>query len=512
MFAHEALEEIKQWRQTARESEHQLDWRWVERFRELIAHDSYWWLTWAGPFTKEEQHTWDRLFISPLDETSKVQLANLMKESRERELKVALEEERIPRLHYPAIVIEEIRHRISALLQLEADIEQHEPNAIVRRLYQEAIEEDVDYLRLIEATYEGKTEQFWEYNLRLLPPPTIDEMKYALAYVKRLIHQGLANPQTAEISQHIREWLRTRLHLSSDLTEDDRTLSDEIEPIPSNRSSQSPQRLSVQATRRFFETILRESGYEKWQVVIDPNATGARIEQGLRIMFLPDQPFTLGKIKHLLAHELAGHTARIMAGEHSPLGLLGIHTKNYLPTEEGLALYQEKREELQQGRTVDDTGIRLITLGIGLASGVMTPPQTFLSVVTFLELLTSLRLLLKRPETARQKAEVQARDYALSLALRIYRGVPDLNCPGVCFLQDGVYLRGLRLIEQAVAEDETVLDRLAVGVCALEQLPDLQELGIVSSPYTLRKLVTASDLDTYILSFDAPEKQLGEQV
>ena len=38
MFAQEALEEIKQWRQHAIAPEHQLDWRWIGRFRELIVH------------------------------------------------------------------------------------------------------------------------------------------------------------------------------------------------------------------------------------------------------------------------------------------------------------------------------------------------------------------------------------------------------------------------------------------------------------------------------------------
>jgi hypothetical protein len=288
-------------------------------------------------------------------------------------------------------------------------------------------------------------------------------------------------------------------------------MSHEIQPTAPSNLSQPQRRLSVQTVKRFFEAILRESGYAEWQVVIDPNATGARTEQGSHVMFLPDQQFTIEKIKHLLVHELAGHTARIMAGEHSRLRLLGIHTKNYMPTEEGLALYHERQEELRHGRRFDDTGIRLIALGIGLASGVMTPPQTFLSVVTFFESLASLRLLLRRPHMERQKVQAQARSYALSLGLRIYREVPDLEHPGVCFLQDAMYLRGLRLIEQAVAQNEAVLDLLAVGVCAIEQLPDLEELGIVAPPQAFRKLATASDLDAYILSFDTLEEQRDER-
>src|SRR5260370_35849564 len=90
----------------------------------------------------------------------------------------------------------------------------------------------------------------------------------------------------------------------------------------------------------------------------------------------------------------------------------------------------------------------------------------------------------------------------------MYRGVRDLEQAGICYLQDSIHLHGLRLVEQAVAEDETVLDRLAVGVCALEQLPDLQELGILSAPQPLRKLAYAVDLNDYILSFEAPPNDI----
>jgi len=138
---------------------------------------------------------------------------------------------------------------------------------------------------------------------------------------------------------------------------------------------------------------------------------------------------------------------------------------------------------------------------------VVTPPQTFLSLFTLLELFSLLNRLLKNPEADRQKVQKQARAFALSVSLRTYRGVPNLERAGVCFLQDAVYLRGLREIEQAVAEDETVLDRLAVGVVALELLPDLRELGITSSPQSLRRLAYDPGLDSYILSFEMSEEE-----
>jgi len=510
LFAKDALEEIEQWRHKAPSPHHQLDWRWIERYRELASFDSYWWLAPAGPFTEEEQQQWNELFSHNLDEAIKEQLGIIIARSRERELLVAVAEQREPRLQYPAIGIEEVRTRIAGLLQLDTEVCQKEPNAIVRRFYHETIEEELDFLRLIEATYEGNSERFWQYNLLLNPAPTLEEMNYVLSRVRRIILPGLLRSDTLEASQRVIQFLRERFLLSLDLSyteQEAENLETDI-PLPPPH----PQRqFSPQAAKRFFETVLQQSGYEGWQVTIDPNATSARVEQGLRQLFISDSPLSVERIRHYLLHELAGHVARCIAGEHSPLGLLGIHTKNSLETEEGLAVYYDRETAALHGQTYDDLRTWIGTLAIGLASGVITPPQTFLSLFTFFESFYLLRRLLKGLDKDIQTSQEKAKQAALTICLRTYRGVPDLDRVGICYTKDVLYLRGLWKIERALAQDETVLDRLAVGVVALEQLPDLRELGIVTSPQPFRKLAIDPELDTYILSFEQPEEHVSQR-
>lgn len=77
MFAQKALEEIAQWRRTATSPQHQLDWRWVERYRTLTSFDSYWWWAPAGPFTDEEQREWGQSFNHSLDEATKLRLGTI---------------------------------------------------------------------------------------------------------------------------------------------------------------------------------------------------------------------------------------------------------------------------------------------------------------------------------------------------------------------------------------------------------------------------------------------------
>ena len=72
----------------------------------------------------------------------------------------------------------------------------------------------------------------------------------------------------------------------------------------------------------------------------------------------------------------------------------------------------------------------------------------------------------------------------------------------MCYTKDIVYLRGIRLIEDAMAKDATVLDQLAVGKVAVAYLPDLRELGIVASSQPLRELAYDPNVEARILSFE----------
>jgi tetratricopeptide (TPR) repeat protein len=506
MFAQDGLNEIERWRQQSVTPQHQLDWRWIERYRELCTYDSYWWLTWAGPFTEEEQAQWDQLSALPLDETTKTQLGTLMKESRERELAAALAEQREPSFHYPAIDIVEVQRRIAAHIQLKEEVRYQEPNVIVRRLYEGAIEGELDYLHLIEATYEHNSKKFHEYSLRVFPLPTQEEMRYALTHIERTLAQGLKRADTANLSQRMLAFLQTVLHLSLNPTLDEDVFPEGQQKASSVLPQEIP-KVSAKAVKRFFEAILRENGYEGWQVAIDLNATNERVEQGARCLFLREKTYSLAAVKSLFIHEVAGHVARCVSGERSLLGLLGVHTKNHSPTEEGFVLYHERQLATLLGQRWNDSGMRLSTFSIGLAHGIMTPPQTFLSICSFIESFSLLRRLLKHPEIERSIHEKRAQIYAIDHCLRVFRGVPDLTQAGICYPEDAIYLHGLFMVEQAVSEEPTVLDRLAVGKVALELLPDLQELGITTpSLPSLYTRAYAPDLDAYILSFEEPRE------
>jgi len=506
IFAKEALMEIEQSQRSSHPN--QLDWRWVERYRELDAYDAYWWWASAGPFTHEEQQQWDQLYTPNVDETTKERLGVLLTQSRERELAHALAEQREPRLHYPAIDIEEVRRRIDSFLYLDEDILQNEPNAIVRRLYHGTIEDELCFIRMIEATYEGKSDTYWDLNQQLVLPPTQEEMQYALSRVRQVVLLGLQRADTVDVSQHVIQIMQDYMHLSLDLSN-----NEDVPPLRRDTVSSEDKQpmLSAQDVRHFLETAFQETGFGGWHVVFDSSAGGIRVDSALKTLFLPEQQMTLETVRNYFIHEVLGHVSRSMAGEQSLLGLLGINTKGYSPTEEGLTQYYERTLASLHGRAFDDSGSWLGGLAIGLASGILVPAHTFSSLYRFFQPFLLLYRLLWRNDEDRPLAEKRAHTRALARCLRTFRGVPDLNCAGICHTRDVVYLRGRLKIEQAVAQDETVLDRLAVGKVALELLPDLQELGIVAPRQSLRKRAYDSDLDAYILSFASSKEHAIEQ-
>lgn len=507
MAAEHALNEITRWREASATTNYQLDWRWIDRYRKLASFDSYWWLAPAGPFTSEEQQMWDATFVHAPDEATKERLGEILYQARQREIEAALSEQREPQLSYPALAIEEVQEHIVGLEALQAEIESEEPNPIVRRLYRDAIEEELDFLLLIKATHDADTRHYWERSLRLHAIPSAEEMQYALDRVRFYVQQGLLqeDPEIVAAGQQVAELL-SGLGIIFDFPTSPAELEVVRQTVPFAVPGQQRTMISAQAARRFYTTILRENGYAEWQVVIDQNATSARIEQGQRCIYLPDEPLSLDQIKADLSHELAGHVARCIAGERSKLGLLGIHTKGSLETEEGLATYYDRETATLQGLIHDETGVWFGTLATGLAGGILVPPQIFHRLVVFFEEFIYLYRLLRRPDQFATTARKWAHKIAIERGIRTFRGVPDLTQPGICYSKDAIYLRGLQRIDRAVAQEgEGVLDRLAVGVVALEQLSDLAELGIAQAPQPLRKLVQDPDLVPYILSFDVQE-------
>ena len=407
------------------------------------------------------------------------------------ELGIALEEQREPRLHYPAIAIDTVRQKIRDLQRLSWEIYTAEQNRVVRRLYLDAIDEQLDILLRVEATYHGDADAFAYYNSCVYPVPSPREMDFALSQLLKQLQRGLKRRETAAISAHLLEYLQQRQLLPSSKELEDKGDADDQDVTHGGHqetpSLQEQVAFPTTTIKRFFEMVLHEYHLDSWKVLIDPAALVTRVEPQIQAILLPETPVSFDKALYLLSHELESHTFRYVAGARSALALLGIGTKGYLATEEGLALYAD----LMTARALNPQAPENIpwmgTLATGLAcgarlsSGVKIPPHSFRSLFLFLEQYFLLSGILNGTAHTIEAARERAHALALTRCLRTFRGVPDLNHHGICSVKDNCYVQGYLSIKDAIAQQgEEVLTRLMVGAMALEQLDDLAVLGIIT--------------------------------
>ncbi len=502
--AQEGLAEIQAWRESSPEGH--LDWRWAARYREIVRYDPFQWLSHAGPFTDEEREEWVRLQGTTGSEEQCKRMEAILAQSRNREVEAAIEQRREPHFHYPAIPIEDVTSRIEALRQLATEVAQQEPNAVIRRLYLDVVGEHQAYLQMVQATHTGDVEAFWQQNRRIHAEPSREEMQCALSHVAQLLAEGLQRPDTAEASERVRQLLR-----------DMQAPLDVLHAMPGTRASRDgkaktatkPRMIAPQTVKRFFDEVMRQYEFAGWRTVIDRTANDTRIEQLTQCLILPEKQISVERVRTLLSHEIESHVFRAAAGEQSCLNLLATGTRGFMATEEGLALYNDRETARLQSKVIDEVSTASLfgTLATGLATGVVSIPLTFSHLYAFLESFLFLFRRLNNLDKDEQRTRSKARELARIRCLRTFRGVPDLRVTGVAYVKDALYMRGEQMISESVRRDDTVLERLMVGVVGMEQLSDMEELGIVKPPSPPRWLAHDPDLASYILSFESPGDQ-----
>ncbi len=501
--AQDALAEIRQWR-LASKSE-QLDWRWSARYREIVRYDPFRWLT-PTAFNPAEEEEWAQL-QAEASEPQQKRLDDLIAHSRDREVAAAISEQREPRFRYPCIPIAEVTRKIDDLRTLAADISKDEPNAIVRRLYLDVIDEHISYLLMIQATREGDTQAFGLYNRAIHAGPTQEEMERALSHIARLISLGRQRADTAEASEHLAQFLKgIHAPLASLPTVESPAVIQKTTPSVLTK----PHLFAPATIKRFFDAVMRDYGFDGWRTIIDSTANDPRIEQFTQELILPDKPLSVASVRSLLSHEIESHVFRAAAGAKSRLDLLSTGTRGFMATEEGLALYYDRKTALLQGKVMEEfsAGSLFGTLSTGLASGILTTPLTFSRLYAFLELALFLFRTVNGLDKDVQRARTRAQNLARQRCLRTFRGVPDLTVAGVAYLKDCLYYRGEQLVTAVIEQDSQKLTRLMVGVVGLEQLDDLEELGITEPPYQPQWLAHDPDLAEHILSFEVVSESL----
>ena len=499
--AEEGLQLIEIWH---RENPlHQLDWRWYPRYHQLVSYDDIIWLTQAGPFSEADLQEWKNLIDQREDTGAAKRLTAIVVQSRKRELTLAFEEQRAPHFHYPFIPYEEVQSRLIGLSLLQTEIKQNEPNIIVRRLYSATIEERLDELKLVDATYRGNDNDFWIYSQRLAEKTTLFEMQIALSQLHSRVEQGSKCAHTQELSNSIllklQQWQLMPLinAFETPSCEHKATISTDQ---PLSNANPVQQTFPDYIVKSFFEDVFKIYQFN-WTVVLDSAATSERVDLNNCRLILTNKPMSITKVRELLAHEIEVHAFRSSSGAKSSLAILSSGLQGYLDTEEGLATYYADEAMHQITSIKPKTRLWIGTLACGLASGVACSPLSFYELFEFVESVSLLVDLLDRSEVPLAQLQEKARRYAENRCLRTYRGVTNLEHKGICSNKDTYYLRGFLKVCQELERYPKIFDQLMVGSVGLHHLADLEELGIRTPGVVHKHLGTDPELDSYITQF-----------
>ncbi len=474
--------------------ERKLDWRWFDRYHDLVSYDSIGWFAAAGTFTDEEQREWDAVQGQP-EEGARERRDALLTLSRDREITAAFAESREPHFTYPLILIEGINERLAGLQKLKNDILAQEPNALVRRFYIGAIDEHIYDLSLAKATYTQDNAAYQQYVRQLYPEPSRREMEITLQQLVQMLKRGMECAETHELSVELYTQIQQWHALSPTYVAKDGEGQHAAEP-----DQMIWKKVQTPAVKRLFERVFEQYQFDEWKVALDATTSHARVELDLQTVYLPAKPLTIAKVLQLLAHEIEAHVFRSSAGKKSVLALLSSGTQHSMSTDEGLAIWYETEVERRPRKSVeqiepakDPSKMWLGTLATGLAYGIVTKPFTFTRLYAFLEKVFFIRGILAGKASAVALAD--AKQMAQDRCIRTFRGVPDLTVERLCSTKDAHYLAGYLAVTQELQRG-TSFEHLMAGCFALEQMADLKELNILEAAVPHQKIALTTSLES----------------
>ncbi len=214
--------------------------------------------------------------------------------------------------------------------------------------------------------------------------------------------------------------------------------------------------LTAEQAAERFEAELSRYGLHDWQVVVRA-ALVANCAVGWKRLFVRQgATFSAEHVESLIAHEIETHILTAENGSHQPFDLFRRGFANYLDTQEGLATYNQNRHlsPFHEKRYAPAQGVLAIAYAL---------EHSFTDTRRHLE-----------EDLGYTPAK------ALTKVVELKRGLADTSEPG-CFTKGLVYYRGLRAIEQFVAQGGD-LKRLYIGKVALEDLEIAEQVDGVKPP------------------------------
>ncbi|MFW5865776.1 MAG: tyrosine/phenylalanine carboxypeptidase domain-containing protein [Nanoarchaeota archaeon] len=231
---------------------------------------------------------------------------------------------------------------------------------------------------------------------------------------------------------------------------------DILSRFPSSQAvSDNPKRITPRKLGESLLSRIRSYGLSGWTVEYGNYLSSVSVSSGTRtVRIKKGVMFSKKQLDKLLIHEVGTHILRMENGHRQRFRIFAHGLPGYLPTEEGLAGYNERRNGLGSAQIERAYALRALATHLSVSQGFV---QVYDGIRPFVD-----------------------DDYtAFLIVTRAKRGLGDTSRPGG-YLKDHCYLQGKLLIEEFLARGGDVT-RLYVGKIGVDDLWLVDE-GVVHPP------------------------------
>ncbi|MFW6378703.1 MAG: tyrosine/phenylalanine carboxypeptidase domain-containing protein [Nanoarchaeota archaeon] len=224
---------------------------------------------------------------------------------------------------------------------------------------------------------------------------------------------------------------------------------------PQQAVSDDPKRITPRKLGESLLARIRSYGLSGWTVEYGNYLSSVSVSSGTRTARIKKGVmFSKKQLNKLLIHEVGTHILRMENGSSQPFGIFAHGLPGYLPTEEGLAGYNERRNGLGSAQIERAYALRALATHLSVSKG-------------FVEVFDGIRPFVDDDYTA------------FLIVTRAKRGLGDTSRPGG-YLKDHCYLQGKLLIEEFLEQGGDVT-QLYAGKIGVDDLWLVDE-GVVHPP------------------------------
>lgn len=334
---------------------------------------------------------------------------------------------------------ENITETIQKLYLLQEEVLQYESDLSIKNIYVKKINELILEQDILLASHENNWTNFKKFNLSKFDSFDL----YCIDLQRERVKSNFAN-QKNEINVTSAQIKRAKNSL----------LNEVISAY--NFSIKEDVFIEGLEILRRWSVILRNLNFN-WNIELSKRYSSITVVNKLETVFIPCN-VRMSELKcfAMFAHEVGVHVYKREQGKKNRLQLLSIGAPNSKKSEEGIATVVEQLVKNQYTTYFGHDKY----LALCLASGVLDGKERdFRDTYEYIHKVYSSRHTKKYDDC---KACKMAKDRAWNTCVRIFRGA-DPSMPGVCFLQDKLYLEGNVQVWNAIKDESVLLKRIYAG-------------------------------------------------